>query len=100
MEVLLEQILRIEDGVVTCDAEDDLVKLAVGNLRAALMPGECNGNMYGKIGPGEDVGRRVPVDGSFVDDEGYGVEKEADDCSGDGGLAQNARALFDCHSWR
>ena len=100
MGFLFEQILRIKNGVVACDAENDLVKLATGNLRAALMPEKCNGDMYRKIGPGEDVGRRVPVDGSFVDDEGYGVEKEADDCSGDGGLAQNARALFDCHFWR
>ena len=100
MDVLLEQISRIEDGVVACDAEDDLVELAPGNLRTALMPEKRNGDVYRKIGPGEDVGRRVPVDGFFVDDEGYGVEKEADDCSGDGGLAQNARALFDCHSWR
>ena len=64
------------------------------------MPEKCNGSIYRKVSPREDVGRRAPVDGPFVDNEGYGVEEEADDCSGDGGLAQNARASFDCHSWR
>ena len=46
MNVLFEQILRIEDGVVACDAEDDLVGLAAGNLRAALMLDKCNRNVY------------------------------------------------------
>lgn len=100
MDVLLEQILRVENGVVACDAEDDLVELAAGCSRDILMPEKSNGNIYRKIGPGEDVGRRAPVDGSFVDNEGYGVEQEANGCSGDGSHAQNARALFDCHSWR
>ena len=100
MNVLFEQILRIEDGVVACDTEDDLVGLVAGNLRAALMLEKRNGITCRKIGPCEDVSRRAPVDGPFVDNKGYGVEEEADDCSGDGGLAQNARALFNCHSWR
>ena len=100
MNVLFEQILRIDDGVVASDTEDDLVGLAAGNLRAALMLEKRNGDTYRKIGPREDVSRRAPVDRPFVDNEGDGVEEEADDCSGDGGLAQNASALFDCHSWR
>ena len=36
MNVLLEQILRIENGVVACNAEDDLVELALGCFRSAL----------------------------------------------------------------
>ena len=100
MNVLLEQMLRIENGVVACDAEDDLVELAAAYSRAALMPEKCNGNMYRKIGPREDVGWRAPVDSLFVDDKGYGVKKEANDCSGDGSPTQNARALFGRHSWR
>ena len=100
MDVLFEQILRIKNGVVACDAEDELVELAVGYLKAALMPEKCNGNIYRKIGPREDVGWRAPVDSPFVDDEGYSVKEKAYDCSGYGSPAQNARALFDCHSWR
>ena len=56
--------------------------------------------IYRKICPGEDVGRRAPVDGLSVDDEGYGIEEKADGCNGDGSSAQNTRALFDCHPWR
>ena len=74
MDVFLEQILRIENGVIACDAEDDLVELAAGCLRAVLMPDKCKGHIYRKIGPGEDVGRRLPVNGPFVDNEGYGIE--------------------------
>ena len=40
MNVLFEQILRIEDGVVACDAEDDLVDLAGVCLRDVLMQWE------------------------------------------------------------
>lgn len=97
MNVLLEQILRIKNGVVTCNAEDDLVELAPGCFRCST---SAKGNIYRNIGPGEDVGRRAPVDGPFVDDEGYGIEEKADGCSGDGSSAQNARALLDCHPWR
>ncbi len=100
MDILLEQILRFENGVIACDAEDDLVRLAAGCLRAVLMPVKCKEDIYRNISPGEDVGRRAPVNGPFVDNEGYGVEDEANSCSGDGSAAQNARALFDCHSWR
>lgn len=46
MNFLFFQILRIENGVVARDAEDDR-----------------------EIGPRKDIGRRVPVDGSFVDDK-------------------------------
>lgn len=43
MNVLLEQILRIENGVVACDAKDDLVELAPGCFRAASMLDKCKG---------------------------------------------------------
>ena len=36
MNVLLEQILRVENSVVACNAKDDLVELAPGCFRAAL----------------------------------------------------------------
>ena len=64
------------------------------------MPEKCNGNIYRKIGPREDISWRAPIDGPFVDDEGYRVEEEAYDCSGYGSPAQSACALLDCHSWR
>ena len=97
MNFFLRQILRIDNDVVACNAKDNLVELAPGCFRAASMLDKCKGDIYRKIGPSEDVGRRAPVDGPFVDDEGYGIEKKANGCSGDGSLAQNARALFDCH---
>ena len=60
--------------MVACNAKDDLVELARRCFRAASMLDKCKGDIYRKIGPGEDVGRRAPVNGTFVDDEGYGVE--------------------------
>ena len=97
MNVLLEQILRIENGVVACNAKDDLVELAPGCFRASSMSTSTKGDIYRKICPGEDVGWRAPVDGPFVDDEGYGIEEKANGCSRDGSSAQDERALFDCH---
>lgn len=69
MNFLFFQILRIENGVVARDAEDDLAELVAGCLIAASMPGKRNGDIYREIGPRKDIGRRVPVDGSFVDDK-------------------------------
>lgn len=97
MNVLFEKILRIENGVVACNAKDDLVELARGCLRAASILDKCKGDIYRNIGPSKGVGRRAPVNSPFVDDEGYGVEEKANGCSGDGSSAQNARTLFDRH---
>ena len=91
MDVLLEQILRIENGVVACNAKNDLVELALGCFRgvSGLLRGSTGtkGGSYRKICPGEDVGWRAPVDGPFIDDEGYGVEEKANGCSRDGSPA-------------
>ena len=98
MNVFLEQILRIDNGVVAYNAKDDLVELAPEYFRDASIIDNCKGGyIYRRIGPGEDVGRRAPIDGSFVDYEGNGIEEKANGCSGNGGSAQNARALFDRH---